>query len=161
MKPNKRRLARGTQVAERRRYPRLSIDESGLVALAPGALVRPCAVHNLSPEGVRMTIRIGEEELAEFAPGRGFVLSFPAGPHRIQLPCRVAWITSSPQVAVLELGAELRLEVAGTQARAEYAQWIVTALHAIRQFASDGNVSTPAASNGQLRPHRTVPPKPV
>jgi hypothetical protein len=84
---------------------------------------------------VRLTIRIGQEELAEFSPGRGFVLSFPAGPHRIQLPCRVAWIAPETDPDSIEVGAELRLEVAGTQARAQYASWIVTVLQAVRQFS--------------------------
>src|SRR5689334_8553808 len=113
MEAQKRRFARGTSgteaaVAERRRSPRLSVDESGLVDLGPGALVRPCALHNLSSEGVRMTIRIAENDLAEFTPGRGFVLSFPAGPHRIQLPCRVAWSVVEAEPEALEVGAELR-----------------------------------------------------
>ncbi|MCG8416490.1 MAG: PilZ domain-containing protein [Proteobacteria bacterium] len=119
-------LAPTTNIAEKRRYPRLDWEQTGSLDLnEPGGerISVPIVIRSVSPEGLGVATDAGAE-----LPGAGRILTinFKIGQRDISLPGRVMWLQRSDRHNAV--GIRLVLELARASMRQAFASWIVDRL---------------------------------
>jgi hypothetical protein len=115
----------------KRRYPRVSVETKGELALesamergSDGPQVTfPVTIRSISTGGAGLALPEGGGQ--RLAPGARVVVSFE-GSQRFELPGRIAWCAGEGyQSSPYDLGIHFQLERVGKAVRDAYARWVV------------------------------------